>query len=72
MEIQSLVRAGKMQRIKSTAVLRGTKSGGPSQPPERKISINSGSSAGTASANDCSPSLYPQWCCIGRAWNVEE
>ena len=42
MEIQSLVRAGKMQRIKSNAVLRGAKSGGPSRSLERKVSVNSG------------------------------
>lgn len=50
MEIQSLVHAGKMQRIKSNAVLQGAKSGGPSRALDRKISINSGAFPGSAFA----------------------
>ena len=55
MEIQSLVRAGKMQRVKSNAFLQRSKSGGPRRALDRKISINSGASPGSAFACELSP-----------------
>ena len=45
MEIQSLVRSGKMQRIKSTAVLQNARSSMgtlAARPLDRKVSINTG------------------------------